>query len=107
MATKCKNLGTIMDSYLFHHGLVKLLVLHALRKKRRSWDQFLRFEGFAGVEIPQEESYVMPMRMLSKHQGKRQVLDKTFRSSIPPTFPSGSGLVSEYNPKVVGLDAPK
>ena len=32
MAMKWKNPGMILDSYLFHHGLVKLLVHHALRK---------------------------------------------------------------------------
>ena len=50
---------------------------------------------------------MMPMHMPSKRKGKRQVLDRTFRSSIPPTFLSGLGHVSEDNPEVVGLDAPK
>ena len=60
MATKCKNPGINLDSYLFHHGLVKLLILHALRKMQRSWDQFIRFEGFVGADIPREESSMMP-----------------------------------------------
>ena len=107
MAAKCKNLKTIMDSYLFHHGLVKLLVLHVLRKTWSSWDQLFRFEGFAGTNISQEENFAMPMHASSNHKSKKQVLDRTFKSSSTPTFPSRSGHVFKENPKFVGLDAPK
>ena len=46
MDSKCKGLGEISETHLFHHDLIKLLVIHVLQKTRQSWDQFLRFEGF-------------------------------------------------------------
>lgn len=102
MATKCKNLGMIPYSYLFHHGLVKLLVLHALRKMRRSWDTFLRFEGFVGTDISQEENFVMPMHAPSNRKSKKQVLDRTYKSSSSPTLPSGQVLFPKITLKLWG-----
>ena len=107
MATKCRNPGIILDSYLFHHGLVKLHVLHALRKMRRSWDQFLRFEGVAGAYISQKMTSAMPMRAPSNRKIKKKVLGRTSRSSNPPALPTGLGHVSEDNLEAVGMDAPK
>ena len=43
MASKCKGHGDIPESYLFHHGLIKMLVVHELRRFGHSWEQFLRF----------------------------------------------------------------
>ena len=97
----------IPDSYIFHHGLVKLLILYALRKMHRSWDQFLRFEGFAGTDISQEMTSMMPMCAPSNKKGKKKVLDRTSRISSPPTFPSRLGPIFKDNPKVGGMDALK
>lgn len=35
--------------YVYHHGLIKILVQHQLSKKGKSWDEFLVAEGFQGM----------------------------------------------------------
>ena len=35
--------------YVYHHGLIKILVQHQLIKKGKSWDEFLVLEGFQGM----------------------------------------------------------
>ena len=107
MVAKCKNPRMIPDSYMLHHGLVKLVIHHALRKTQRSWEQFLKFEGLAGTNISQEMNSAMPMSAPSNCKRKKHVLDRTSRSSSPPTLPSRLGPVSEENLEAMGMDAPK
>ena len=49
----------------------------------------------------------MPMHAPSIRKSKKQLLDRTSKSSSSPTLPSVLGPISEDNPEVVGLDAPK
>ena len=35
--------------YVYHRGLIKILVQHQLSKKSKSWDEFLVAEGFQGM----------------------------------------------------------
>ena len=35
--------------YVYHHGLIKILVQHQLNKKKKTWDEFLVAEGFQGM----------------------------------------------------------
>ena len=35
--------------YVYHRGLIKILVQHQLSKKNKSWDEFLVVEGFQGM----------------------------------------------------------
>jgi hypothetical protein len=38
-----------LDSNLFHHGLIKMLVIHRLKNLGDDWDRFLTRNGFATV----------------------------------------------------------
>ena len=80
MASKCKGLGEIADTYFFHHGLIKMLITHELQKVARSWNQFLRLEGFE-APINEPESLVMPRRTPSSRKDKDKVIDRILRSS--------------------------
>jgi hypothetical protein len=35
--------------YVYHCGLIKILVQHQLNKKKKTWDEFLVAEGFQGM----------------------------------------------------------
>jgi hypothetical protein len=71
---KKKNL----DSSLFHHGLIKLLLVHHLKTLADDWDGFLVRNGFVAM-IPRE-TLVMDKPMIEKpldfSSGKPILLDK-------------------------------
>ena len=37
--------------HIFHKGLIKILVNHQLRKMNKTWDDFLRTEGFDDMNV--------------------------------------------------------
>ena len=49
MADKVQMKAQYCETSLFHHGLVKLIVLHELQRINREWSTFLFLCGF-GVE---------------------------------------------------------
>ena len=80
MASKCKGLGEISKTYLFHHGLIKMLIIHKLQKVGWSWNQFLHLEGFE-ASISELEQSAIPCRAPSYRKGKDKVINRTLRSS--------------------------
>jgi hypothetical protein len=40
---------------LYHHGLVKLLIMEELRKRNDTWDAFLERNGFHSIVVPNIE----------------------------------------------------
>ena len=40
-----------LDSSLFHHGLIKLLLVHHLKTLGEYWDSFLARNGFVTVNL--------------------------------------------------------
>ena len=48
MADKVKIKSQGHETSLFHHGLIKLIVLHELKKINREWSSFLFLCGFGG-----------------------------------------------------------
>ena len=46
MATKLQNHLDHASHSIFHHGLIKLLVLNKLRKRNWTWLHFLFWSGF-------------------------------------------------------------
>ena len=38
MASNFKGLGETVDTYLFHQGLINILIMHELQRMGRSWD---------------------------------------------------------------------
>lgn len=105
MATKYKGPGEISEAHHFHHGLVMLLVLHALQKNWQSWDQFLQFEGFKVFDCEQESS-AMPTCASSSQKGKEKVMSRDPRTYDSLIFSSGLPPTIENEPKDEGLDAP-
>ena len=88
MASKCTSLREISETHLFHHGLIKLLVINVLQKTGQSWNQFLRFEGFEASGRESEKS-AMPIQASLSQKGKEKVMNRTLRSSDPLIPPDG------------------
>jgi hypothetical protein len=59
------------DSILFHHGLIKILLVHQLELKSDNWDSFLMRNGFSNPNVDEidklmvEETLVYPITPLS------------------------------------------
>ena len=49
MSQRYQRLPLSFPQYMYHHGLIKILVQFQLNKKRKSWDEFLVAEGFRGM----------------------------------------------------------
>jgi hypothetical protein len=62
------------DSSLFHHGLVKILLIHHLESKNDSWDSFITRNGYGNPDMGEvdklvvEETLVHPTTCLSPPQ---------------------------------------
>ena len=41
--------------YVYHRGLIKILVQYQLSKKGKSWDEFLLARGFSGNVLQEED----------------------------------------------------
>lgn len=80
MASKYKGPREIANTYLFHQGLIKVLIMHELQRVGRSWDQFLCLEGFESL-TNELEPLVMPCHAPSTHKGKEKVRNRALRSS--------------------------
>ena len=80
MASKYKGLGETTDTYLFHQGLIKVLIMHELQRVGRSWHQFLCLEGFE-ASTSEHETSAMPRRAPSSRKGKEKVRNRALRSS--------------------------
>ena len=53
-----------LDSSLFHHGLIKLLLVHHLKTLGEDWDGFIAHNGF--VTVNPVETPVMDKPMIEK-----------------------------------------
>ena len=69
MASNFKASGETADTYLFHQGLIKILIMHELQQLGRSWDHFPCLEGFEASTMESEPS-AMPQRAPSSRKGK-------------------------------------
>ena len=75
MADKVHMKAQACETSLFHHGLVKLIVLHELQKVKREWFAFLFLSG-TGVEgisaSPQvKETYSSKTTELAESKSRR------------------------------------
>lgn len=105
MASKCKGLGEIAKTHLFHHELIKMLIIHELQKVGWTWDQFLRFEGFE-ASINEQEQLAMPRRAPSSRKGKEKFINRTLRSSASLISQEGLPLSIANEFEDEGWDAP-
>lgn len=80
MASNFKGSGETADTYLFHQGLIKILIMHELQRLGQSWDQFLCLEGFEASTIEPEPS-TMPQHVPSSRKGKEKVKNRALKSS--------------------------
>ena len=83
MTSNFKGLEETIDTYLFHQGLIKILIMYELQWLGRSWDQFLCLEGFEASTIEPEQS-AMPQHAPSSCKGKEKVRNRALRSSASP-----------------------
>jgi len=119
MSKKVKSEPDKLASRLSHHGLITLLVKHALQKRQIEWNHFLFWNGFStehdkqGKKLtpkssirkrravnlpPEEQSQPLPKRRRSR---KKLDFDKDRTSSNPLNLPySDSG--SEAEPSAAG-----
>jgi hypothetical protein len=62
------------ESSLFHHGLIKLILIHQLESQNDCWDSFITRNGYGNHELGEvdklvvEETLVHPMASLSPPQ---------------------------------------
>jgi hypothetical protein len=68
------------DSSLFHHGLLKLIVVHHLSLHRDNWQAFLSRNGFANPEFFQIDKVVVSETMVRPPM--------PFHIFLPPAKPS-------------------
>jgi hypothetical protein len=57
---------------LYHHGLVKILIVEELHKRGDNWDAFLLPNGFSGEAIAHEE---IPREVRCEHDDKNDSED--------------------------------
>ena len=105
MDSKCKGLREIPETHLFHHGLIKLLVIYMLQRTRWSWNQFLRFKGFE-VSGRESDKSAMPIQASSSQKGKEKVMNRTLKSVDPLIPPDGLPLTMNNEPEIEGGDYP-
>ena len=51
MSRKIQSKPSLQHWHVFHKGLIKILVSHYLNKIGRTWDEFIKVEGFEGMNI--------------------------------------------------------
>ena len=51
MSEKIQSNPGLKHWHVFHKGLIKILVNHQLKNMDRTWEEFLRIEGFEGMDI--------------------------------------------------------
>ena len=51
MSPKIQSKPNLQHWHIFHKGLIKILVSHYLSKIVRTWDEFIKAEGFEGMNI--------------------------------------------------------
>ena len=51
MLHKIQAKPSLQHWHVFHKGLIKIMVSHYLGKIGRTWDEFIRTEGFEGINI--------------------------------------------------------
>ena len=83
MASNFKGLGETVDTYLFHQGLIKILIMHELQWLGRSWGHFLCLKGFEASTMELEPS-AMLQHTPSSRKGKEKVRNRSLRSSASP-----------------------
>jgi len=84
------------ETSLFHHGLIKLIVLHELQRVGRDWPTFILMSGFKNETSlsPQAEKYLPTTtahqaetrsRSFSKLKARKQVREFTKPLTIQDT----------------------
>ena len=96
MADKVQVKSEECETSMFHHGLIKLMVLHQLQKINREWSSFLFLGGFGveaqttvsnpkAKETPPEESskpVVARSKRFMKLKPRKQVKEKMGKTSV-------------------------
>ena len=54
MSLKLQKIPNYSLHNLYHRGLIKILFVYHLRKKKITWDRFLREEGFGSINSRRE-----------------------------------------------------
>ena len=75
-----------LDSSLFHHGLIKLLLVHHLKTLGDDWNGFLAWNGFVTINPLETPMIDKPMieKPLDFSIGKPEFLDKNPREGALP-----------------------
>lgn len=79
MAKRVQKQGKSMEKILYHHGLIKLIVMHELQKQNFSWNHFLFNNDF---EVMEENSREEEIFIISDNE--EEVNIPTVKSSNQP-----------------------
>jgi hypothetical protein len=86
------------NSSLFHHCLIKIIIVHQLKLNGDCWDAFLLRNGFASSEIGQVDKFVItktlidptiPPPLLSPCVEPSTYPDTTQPDTLPDSYPKG------------------
>lgn len=71
MSMTTKERGVNLEENLYHHGLVKMILLEVLKEKKWTWEEFLAENYFA--ENEDSDSYSMEEALTEKLRKKLQM----------------------------------
>jgi len=88
------------NSSLFHHCLIKIIMVHQLKLNSDCWDAFLLSNGFSSTEIGQVDKFfitetlvefVVPPPSLLPSVEPSTYSDTTQPDTLPNSYPKGGG----------------
>ena len=68
--------------YVFHHGLIKLIICTVLQKKSRSWDHFLFCSGFPNEKEDQVKKNLMNKQFGFAKSFKKELMNEPVQDNV-------------------------
>ena len=86
MSHKIQSKTSLQHWHIFHKGLVKILVGHYLSKIGRTWDEFIKAEGFEGMNISRLKGYPPKKPQKSSVSSEPSSMTRHFPKPTSATF---------------------
>ena len=86
MSHKIQSKPSLQHWHVFHKGLIKILVSHYLSKIGRTWDEFIKAEGFEGMNISRLKGYPPKKPQKSSVSSEPSSMTRHFPKPTSATF---------------------
>lgn len=86
MSHKIKAKPSLQHWHFFHKGLIKIIVSHYLGKVSRTWEEFIRTEGFEGMNISRVKGHPPKKPWKSSTNNEPSPMAKHFPKPTSVTF---------------------